>query len=259
MPLITRYMTTDGPRFGIVENGMIYNLPTNPFRVAALQGENMIGPAEDLLLVSPVAPTKIICVGHNYVSHAQEHGVPVPENPMLFFKPPSALTGYDTPIVLPTDVGRVDLEAELAVVIGKRARKVSQDEALDYVFGYTCANDVSARALQKADGQWGRAKGFDTFCPLGPWINTNIENPNNLNVKARLNSDMVIDGNTSDMIFDVSYLIEFISHVMTLEVGDVILTGTPEGVSQIHDGDRVEIEIECIGTLRNWVESEPTN
>ncbi|MCI0714115.1 MAG: fumarylacetoacetate hydrolase family protein [Chloroflexi bacterium] len=259
MPLITRYMTTDGPRFGIVEDGMIYSLSTDPFLTPTLQGEDLMGPAEDLLLAPPVTPTKIICIGRNYVGHAQEHSVPVPENPMLFFKPPSALTGYDTPIVLPPDVGRVDLEAELAVVIGKQARKISRDNALDYVFGYTCANDVSARALQKADGQWGRAKGFDTFCPLGPWINTDIENPNNLNIRARLNNDTVIDSNTSYMVFDVPYLIEFISRVMTLEVGDVILTGTPEGVSQINDGDKVEIEIEGIGTLRNWVEIEPAN
>lgn len=259
MPLITRYMTTDGPRFGIVKDGMIFRLPTDPFRAPAFKGEDIIGPAEDLLLAPPVTPTKIMCIGRNYVARAQENNAPVPENPMLFFKPPSALTAFDTPIVLPTDIGRVDLEAELAVVIGRQAHKVSRDEALDYVFGYTCANDVSARVLQKVDGQWGRAKGFDTFCPLGPWISTDIENPSNLAIKARLNDDTVIDGNTSNMVFDVPYLIEFISHVMTLEVGDVILTGTPEGVSQINDGDTVEIEIEGIGTLRNWVESEPTD
>lgn len=259
MPFVTRYVTTDGPRFGIVEDGMIYSLSTDPFHTVTLQAEDLIGPAEDILLAPPVTPTKIMCIGGNYVAHAKEHNSPVPENPMLFFKPPSALTGFDTPIVLPPDVGRVDLEAELAVVIGKQAHKVSRDEALDYVFGYTCANDVSARVLQKADGQWGRAKGFNTFCPLGPWISTDITNPNNLAVKARLNNETVIDRNTEDMVFDVPYLIEFISHIMTLEVGDIILTGMPEGMSQISDGDKVEIEIEGIGTLRNWVESETTD
>lgn len=256
MPLITRYVTTDGPRFGIVEDGIVYSLPTDPFHTAAFTKGDMVGPAEDLLLAPPVTPTKIVCVARNYAAHAAERSVAVPENPMVFLKPPTTLTAFDTPIKIPTDIGRVELEAELAVIIGKRVRKLSRDEALDAVFGYTIANDVSARVLQDKDKQWGRAKGFDTFCPMGPWISTDIDDPNNLSIKARINDQTIIDSNTRHMVFDVPYILEFISRVMTLEIGDIILTGTPDGVQPLHDGDKVEIEIEKIGTLRNWVESD---
>lgn len=254
MAKITRFVTTAGPRFGLVENGIVYELVGgDPFAASYTKGDAM-GSFEDLLLAPPIRPSKIIAVGRNYAAHAAEHQAAVPDEPMLFFKPPSAAIAFDMPIQLPPNVGRVDLEAELAVVIGKQGRNIRYADALDYVLGYTCGNDVSARVLQKKDGQWGRAKGFDTFCPLGPWIETEIDNPKGLNVKAHLNGQTVIDGNTRDMVFDVPSLIAFISGIMTLLPGDVILTGTPEGVTEISAGDQVEIEIEQIGILRNSVE-----
>lgn len=258
MSKIVRYVTTEGGRYGLVDDdGLIYSLEQDPFTAEKpFIAGNLIGPATDILLEPPVLPSKIICVGRNYEAHAQEHNAEVPENPMLFLKPSSALSAFDTPIKLPENVGRIDLEGELVIVIGKQARKVKEADALDYVFGYTIANDVSARVLQKSDKQWGRAKGFDTFCPLGPWIETDIANPQNLQIQTRLNGDVVQDSNTSYMIFGVAYLIEFISHVMTLNVGDIILTGTPAGVSQIQPHDSIEIEIEGIGTLKNWVEAD---
>ena len=255
MARLTRFATTDGPRFGIVrDDGIICELEgDDPFAENLVMGAEM-GPYETLLQAPPIRPSKIICVGRNYAAHAAEHQAEVPEEPMIFLKPPSALIGYDLPIQLPDNVGRVDLEAELAIVMGKVGRNIPKDAALEYVLGYTCGNDVSARVLQKKDKQYGRAKGFDTFCPLGPWIETDISDPTNLRVVGRLNGKTVIDGNTVQMVFDVPTLIEFISGVMTLLPGDVILTGTPEGVSELSPGEVVEIEIEKIGTLRNTVE-----
>ena len=255
MTRLTRFGTTDGPRYGIVrEDGIICELEgDDPFADALVMGAEM-GPYETLLQAPPIRPSKIICVGRNYAAHAAEHQAEVPEEPMIFLKPPSALIGFDLPIQLPDNVGRVDLEAELAIVMGKIGRNIPKDAALEYVLGYTCGNDVSARVLQQKDKQYGRAKGFDTFGPLGPWIETDIGDPTNLRVVGRLNGKTVIDGNTSQMVFDVPTLIEFISGVMTLLPGDVILTGTPEGVSELSVGDVVEIEIEKIGTLRNTVE-----
>lgn len=255
MAKITRYITTDGPQYGLVQDGIVYELIGNDPFVPQLQAGKAIGEFETLLLAPPTRPSKIVCVGRNYAAHAAEHAAEVPSEPMLFLKPPSSLTAYDMPIQLPPNSGRVDLEAELVAVIGKKASRVTRTEALDYVLGYTCANDVSARDYQKKDGQWGRAKGFDTFCPLGPWIETEIADPNHLAVQARLNDATVIDSNTSYMVFDTAALIEFISGIMTLLPGDIILTGTPEGVSQVSAGDVIEIDIEKIGILRNPVES----
>lgn len=255
MAKITRYITTAGIRYGLVEDGVVFELiGGNPFADSLQQGEAM-GEFEHLLLAPPIVPSKIIAVGRNYAAHAAEMNNELPTEPMLFFKPPSALVAFDMPIELPPNVGRVDQEGELAVVIGKTARRVAKADALDYVLGYTCGNDVSARVLQKKDNQWGRAKGFDTFNPLGPWIETEIQDPNHLAISARLNGQTVQDSNTSYMVFDVATLIEYISHIMTLNPGDVIMTGTPEGVSELHDGDSVEIEIEGIGILRNPVET----
>ncbi|RMG76651.1 MAG: FAA hydrolase family protein [Chloroflexi bacterium] len=247
-------MTTSGARYGLVEDGIVFELVgNNPFAEHLEKGDAM-GEFEHLLLAPPIVPSKIIAVGRNYAAHAAEMDNPLPEEPMLFLKPPSALIAFDIPIQLPPNIGRIDQEAELAVVIGKTAKKVTVNHALDYVLGYTCGNDVSARVLQKKDGQWGRAKGFDTFNPLGPWIETDIENPNNLAIEARINGQTVQKSNTSYMVFDVPTLIAFISSIMTLNAGDIIMTGTPEGVSELHDGDVVEIEIEQIGILRNPVE-----
>jgi 2-keto-4-pentenoate hydratase/2-oxohepta-3-ene-1,7-dioic acid hydratase in catechol pathway len=196
----------------------------------------------------PVAPSKIIGVGRNYAAHAREVGGDVPTEPLLFLKPPSALVGPGASVVLPPESRHVEHEAELAVVIGRRAAKVSRDAAMGYVFGFSCACDVSARDLQKKDGQWARAKGFDTFCPIGPWIETEL-NWQNAPIRCVLAGKIRQDSTTAQMVFDVPHLVSFISHMMTLEPGDVILTGTPEGVSPLSPGDSLDVEIGGIGTL----------
>lgn len=203
-------------------------------------------------LLAPVSPTKIVCVGRNYRAHAAELGNDVPAEPLLFFKPPSSIVGPDDIIQLPSASFHVDHEAELGVVIGSRARNVSIDQALDHVFGYTCVNDITARDLQKKDGQWARAKGFDTFCPTGPLLVTNLD-PTTRAVSCRVGETLRQDGNTRDMIFSVRHLIAYISAIMTLEPGDLIASGTPHGVGPLAHGDVVHVEIEGIGVLRNPV------
>lgn len=199
-----------------------------------------------------VQPTKIVCVGRNYAAHARELGNEVPKQPLLFFKPPSSLIGNGDAIVLPAVSLQVEYESEIGVVIGKQARKVVARDAMNHVRGFTCANDVSARDLQKSDGQWGRAKGFDTFCAVGPLVAEGLD-WTALEVIGRLNGVERQRGRTSDMVFSIPVLIEYISHVMTLEPGDLILTGTPEGVGKLSPGDAVEVEIPGIGVLRNTV------
>lgn len=202
-----------------------------------------------------VSPSKIVCVGRNYAAHARELGNAVPERPMLFFKPPSALIGSGESIVLPAVSSQVEYEAEIAVVIGQRASKVAAADAMDVVRGFTCANDVTCRDLQKPDGQWGRAKGFDTFCPAGPVIAEGLD-WRNLAVIGRVNGEVRQHAPVSEMIFSIPVLIEYISHIMTLEPGDLILTGTPEGVGRLHPGDVVEIEIPGVGVLSNTVRGD---
>jgi 2-keto-4-pentenoate hydratase/2-oxohepta-3-ene-1,7-dioic acid hydratase in catechol pathway len=200
-----------------------------------------------------LAPSKIVAIGQNYRLHAQEMGKGIPAEPLLFFKPPSALLADGGSIERPDGgFARVDHEAELGVVIGKRARRVSRENALDHVLAYTCVNDVTVRELQQKDGQWSRAKGFDTFCPVGPRVVSGLD-PANLAIRARVNGQLRQDSNTNDMIFDVPTIIAFISAHMTLEPGDLISTGTPAGVGNLAVGDEVEIEIEGIGILRNRV------
>ena len=197
-------------------------------------------------------PSKIVAVGLNYLAHARELGHEVPTEPLIFLKPTSAIVGDQDDVVYPKASLRVDHEAELAVVIGRRCKDVNEGDAFDYVRGYTCANDVTARDLQESDDQWTRAKGFDTFCPLGPQVVENLD-PSSLRVVARVNGEVRQDGHTSDMLFGVPGLVAFISGVMTLEPGDVILTGTPPGVGPVQRGDLMEVEIEGIGVLRNRV------
>ncbi|MCE7891826.1 MAG: fumarylacetoacetate hydrolase family protein [Myxococcales bacterium] len=205
--------------------------------------------------LSPAAPTKIVCVGRNYGAHARELGNEVPKEPLLFMKPPSSLLAPDGTVFLPPESERVEHEAELAVVIGTQGRRIPVARALDHVFGYTIACDVTARDLQKKDGQWTRAKGFDGFCPLGPEVVQGVD-PGALGVRLRVNGQARQDGNTRDMVFDVATLVAHVSNVMTLEPGDLILTGTPEGVGPLVAGDRVEVEIDGIGVLRFGVEKE---
>ena len=209
--------------------------------------------------LAPVSPSKIVAIGSNYRAHILEMGRPIPDEPVLFLKPPSSIVGSGDAIVRPEGYERTDFEGELGVVMGKRCRHVAQADALSYVFGYTICNDVTVRDLQKRDIQFTRAKGFDTFCPIGPAVvvangtEGTIIDPGNLHLTTRVNGEVKQDSSTSDLIFDVPTLIAFISGVMTLEPGDVISTGTPSGVGPIVPGDRVEIEISGIGVLVNRV------
>jgi 2-keto-4-pentenoate hydratase/2-oxohepta-3-ene-1,7-dioic acid hydratase in catechol pathway len=204
-----------------------------------------------------IQPSKIVCVGRNYAAHARELGNELPKWPLLFFKPPSSLIGDGDVIVMPEVSQQVEYEAEVGVVIGKRARKVSQAEAMAHVRGFICANDVTCRDLQKTDGQWGRAKGFDTFCAVGPVV-VDREDWRDLEVIGRLNGVERQHAPVSDMIFSIPVLVEYISHIMTLEPDDLILTGTPEGVGKLHSGDVVEVEIPGVGILRNPVRGDAT-
>jgi 2-keto-4-pentenoate hydratase/2-oxohepta-3-ene-1,7-dioic acid hydratase in catechol pathway len=210
-------------------------------------------PLESVKLLAPVEPSKIVCVGRNYIEHAREHGVEVPEIPMLFLKPPSSLIGHLRVIQLPPQSSQVEHEAELAVIIGKTGRWINGDEVGDYIFGYSIGNDVTARDLQRRDGQWTRGKGFDTFCPLGPWIETEMD-PYDILITCRVNEDIRQMASTRDMVFSIQQLIVFVSSVMTLNPGDVILTGTPAGVGPLEHDDKVSITIEGVGELVNLVE-----
>lgn len=202
-----------------------------------------------------VNPSKIVCVGRNYAAHARELGNEVPKLPLLFFKPSSSLIGTGEAIVLPGASHQVEYESEIGVVIGRQARKVSAADAMQFVRGFTCANDVTARDLQKTDGQWGRAKGFDTFCPVGPRVAEALD-WTTLEVIGRVNGTERQHGSVADMIFPIPVLIEYISNIMTLEAGDLILTGTPEGVGKLAPGDVVEVEIPGVGVLRNTVRGD---
>jgi 2-keto-4-pentenoate hydratase/2-oxohepta-3-ene-1,7-dioic acid hydratase in catechol pathway len=210
-------------------------------------------PVAGATILAPLVPGKIVCVGRNYSAHAAELGNALPTEPLLFFKPTSSLVGPGDAVLLPPQSERVDYEAELGVVIGKRGRHVRVEDALGMVFGYTCVNDITARDLQKKDGQWARAKGFDSFCPTGPAIVTDLD-PTALRVVGRVNGQVRQDALTSTMIFSVATLIAYITSVMTLEPGDLLVTGTPEGVGPLAPGDQTEVEIEGIGLLRNPVQ-----
>jgi len=216
-------------------------------------GDDWADDDEPVRLLAPVIPrSKVVCVGLNYLDHIREMGHDDPVAPVLFLKPNTAVVGPDDPIVLPDWTNEVSYEAELAVVIGRVCKDVSEDKALQYVVGYTIANDVTARDAQKADGQWARAKGFDSACPLGPWIETEFDYED-AGIRSFVNGELKQNSNINQMLFGVPYLISYISSVMTLLPGDVILTGTPAGVGRIDNGDVVECQIDGIGTLRNPV------
>jgi len=237
-------------RWGILEGEGVRPLLTSPFTGVKDEGELL--PLKEVKLLAPVEPSKIVCLGLNYADHAQEFKLEVPEEPIIFLKPPTSVIGPGDEIMLPSVSRRVDYEAELAVIIGREAYRVPEEQAIKYVFGYTCANDVTARDLQKKDGQWTRSKSFNTFCPLGPWIETDLD-PSNLSIKLLLNGQVKQQSSTANLIFKIPSIVAFISSVMTLLPGDVILTGTPSGVGPIKPGDVVEVEIEGIGTLKNVV------
>jgi 2-keto-4-pentenoate hydratase/2-oxohepta-3-ene-1,7-dioic acid hydratase in catechol pathway len=243
------------------ENQMVYGWMLDD-KVGEIQG-NIFGeyrrreaktPVKELKLMAPCEPSKIICVGRNYVEHAKELGNEVPQVPLIFFKPPSSIISNGDAIFLPVQSKQVEHEAELVIVIGKRAKNVTSEMAKEYIFGYTIGNDVTARDLQKSDGQWTRAKGFDTFCSFGPWIDTDFD-PSDSVVTCRVNGQMRQMASTRDMVFNVGTLIAYISSVMTLEPGDLIFTGTPAGVGELRNGDVVDVEIEGLGKLSNSVKS----
>lgn len=260
---IARFTTGEDPQFGVVTGEVDENgIPDEDCMIVALQGDplyvglhlsNKEYPLAEVRLLAPVLPrSKVIGIGRNYAAHAAELGNDVPAEPLMFMKPNTSVSGPLDPIFYPRQSSEVHYEGELAVVIGWVCRDVPVEKAADVIHGYTVANDVTARDLQRSDGQFTRAKGFDSFCPLGPWIETELD-VSDLAVKTYLNGDLVQDGRTSDMIFDVPALVAYVSSVMTLLPGDVILTGTPEGVGPMQPEDEVEVSIAGIGNLTNKV------
>ena len=251
--LIIRYPSNAGQAYGLVENHIVYTLEGDVF--GSFDKGREVGPLQDVKLLAPVMPSKIVALGRNYAEHAKEHGADVPQEPLLFLKAPSAVIAPDEPVVLTPLSERVEHESELVLVIGKRARNVLEEKAWEYVLGVTCGNDVTARDLQTRDGQWARSKSFDTFCPLGPWIVTHLkpEAIGDLGVTCRVNGAMKQMASTRDMLFGPAKLIAYISSAMTLLPGDIIMTGTPAGVGPLKAGDVVEVEVEGIGVLRNPV------
>jgi 2-keto-4-pentenoate hydratase/2-oxohepta-3-ene-1,7-dioic acid hydratase in catechol pathway len=248
---LVRYRVNQESAHGAVVDGTVYRLKSmlaEPVRLG-----DAVASLDQVDLLAPCQPSKIIAVGLNYRAHAAEADYQVPAEPVIFLKPPTAVIGPGEAIVYPAHVSkRVDYEAELAIVIGRRARLVPRQAALSYVLGYTCANDVTARDLQHRDGQWTRGKSFDTFCPLGPWIVPELD-VSDLAIRCWVNGALRQNARTSEMIFTVDLLIEFVSAVMTLEPGDVLLTGTPAGIGPLQPGDRVTVEVEGIGTLSNEI------
>jgi 2-keto-4-pentenoate hydratase/2-oxohepta-3-ene-1,7-dioic acid hydratase in catechol pathway len=242
-------------------SGWVYEDKVGPIEgsiFGEFRREDTILPLSAVTLHTPLVPGKIICVGRNYVAHAKEHGAEVPEVPILFLKPATSLLRPEGTILLPPQSQQVEHEAELVVVIRRRGRWIQPEQAQEYILGYTTGNDVTARDLQRRDGQWTRAKGFDTFCPLGPWIETEYD-PSDRMITCHVNGEMRQMASTRDMVFRVDHLIAFASSIMTLEPGDIIMTGTPAGVGPLLPGDLVEAAVEGLGTLRNTVAVEPAH
>jgi 2-keto-4-pentenoate hydratase/2-oxohepta-3-ene-1,7-dioic acid hydratase in catechol pathway len=236
-----------GSSFAEADGATAHLLDRAPWLGGSRSGRS--APWRDADLLCPVVPTKIVCIGRNYAAHARELGHDVPSEPLLFLKAPSALTGPGGTIVVPPESSRVEHEAELTLVIGRKAKNVAPADWAAYVFGFTAACDVTARDLQKKDVQFTRSKSFDTFCPVGPWIETELDLAR-ATIRCRVNGQTRQDGVTTSMIFDVPTLVAYVSRMMTLEPGDVILTGTPEGVGPLVDGDHLEVEVGGVGTLR---------
>jgi 2-keto-4-pentenoate hydratase/2-oxohepta-3-ene-1,7-dioic acid hydratase in catechol pathway len=241
-----------GVRWGLLEEDRYRQITGDP--LGQWISSDRVYRAAEVRLLPPCAPSKVVCVGRNYVEHAKELNNPLPAEPLLFLKPPSALIASGDTILYPPESQRVDFEGELGVVIGKRCSRVEADAALEYVFGYTCVNDVTARDLQKKDVQFTRGKGFDTFCAVGPCLVPRGElDAAAVGVRTWLDGELKQDGNTRDLIFPLGVIISYISRIMTLEPGDLIATGTPAGVGPMQPGSTVEVEVEGIGRLRNMV------
>ncbi|RMG67354.1 MAG: FAA hydrolase family protein [Nitrospirae bacterium] len=243
--LIGRFLYRGRIARGVVE-GKKVRLLSGPYK-----GKRVL--LKDVKVLTPSRPSKIVCVGLNYRDHAEELGMPIPEEPIIFLKPPTSALAHEEEIIYPPQCRRLDYEAELGVVIGRRCRNISPEDAKRYILGYTCFNDVTARDLQQKDGQWTRAKSFDTFAPFGPFILTTDEAPEEFSIKLYLNGKLKQKGTTKNMIFSVHELVSFVSQVMTLLPGDVIATGTPPGVGPMSPGDEVLVEVSSIGKLKNTI------
>lgn len=250
---LVRFLAQGQAAYGAVEGDVVVELRGRG--IASLIATDVRHRSAEVRFLAPCAPTKVVAVGLNYRDHARELGMPLPEDPIIFLKPPTTVVGPDEAIRYPAMSGRVDYEAELGVVIGKTARGIPPGEAGGHILGYTCANDVTARDLQKKDGQWTRAKSFDTFCPIGPWIETDLD-PADLLVESYLNGERKQSSRTSQFLFDIPRLVSFISRIMTLHPGDLIITGTPAGIGPMRPGDEIEVRIEGIGSLINTVSAE---
>ena len=247
---IVHFKADGHQRYGVLEGNSITEIEGKPYRhIKKLENCHKL---KDVILLPPCAPTKIVAMGLNYHEHAKELGMKIPSSPLTFMKPSTSVIGHDDHIVYPSVSAQVDYEGELAAVIKRAAWRVSTEDALDYVLGYACFNDVTARDLQSQDGQWTRAKGFDTFSAIGPWMETELD-PMDVTLETYLNGELKQKSNTADLIYSLAEIINFISHVMTLLPGDVIATGTPCGAGPMYPGDKVEIRIKQIGTLRNNV------
>ena len=244
---IGRAIRSDGVAVWIAQGQDGLNLAYDP-ATGTTSGELSIART-----LPPCQPSKIVCLGLNYRDHAQEMGFSIPAEPILFLKPPSSIIGHGDDIVYPEQSARVDYEAELAVVISRRCRKIGPDDASGYILGYTCLNDVTARDLQAKDGQWTRAKSFDTFAPLGPWIETAIADPHSLDIRLTVNGEIKQSSNTRHLIFSIPEIVAYLSNIMTLEPYDVIATGTPSGIGPLNRGDTVCVQIQDIGALENKV------
>ncbi|RBY82249.1 fumarylacetoacetate hydrolase family protein [Blastococcus sp. TF02A-26] len=260
---IVRFASPSGMSFGVLDgDGQVAQIEGHPFGTISFTGQRF--PQADIRLLSPILPSKVVCVGKNYAAHVAEMKTgDAPKEPLLFLKPSTSVIGPGDAIRIPPGSTNVHHEAELAVVIGARgARNVSPEQVPGSIFGYTIGNDVTERDMQRSDGQWTRAKGFDSFCPLGPWIETDLpgigKDPADLQVTCTVDGELRQDGRTSQLLFDVPTLVSYISRVMTLLPGDVVLTGTPSGVGPIAPGQRVEVTIEGLGTLANTVSGADT-
>jgi 2-keto-4-pentenoate hydratase/2-oxohepta-3-ene-1,7-dioic acid hydratase in catechol pathway len=249
---IVRYQTQDAkkPKYGWLLDDKVGEIGGNLY--GRYRRDEAQTPLSEVKLLPPCEPSKIVCVGRNYVEHAKELGNEVPKVPLIFLKPPSSIIADGEAILLPPQSAQVEHEAELVIVIGKRGKNVTAENAKKFILGYTVGNDVTARDLQKTDGQWTRAKGFDTFCSFGPWIDTDFD-PADAVITCRVNGQMRQMASTRDMVFNVGVLVAYISSVMTLEPGDLIFTGTPSGVGELKNGDKVDVEIEGLGSLSNPV------
>lgn len=247
---IVRFRTSGKIKYGVQEGTVVRSLQGTPFQRLLFDGTEF--ELSEIKLLAPCKPSKIICLGLNYHSHAEETGFSIPPVPLIFMKPSTAVIGPEESIILPKGTKRTDYEGELGVVIKKKAKAVPEKQAQEHILGYTCFNDVSERHNQRDDGQWTRAKSYDTFAPIGPCIETEIS-PEDLKIETFLNGELRQSGHTSDLIFDVYQTISFISNIMTLLPGDVIATGTPSGIGPLKAGDEVEVRIEKIGKLRNPV------